>query len=178
MCEWLRANKLTLNANKTKYVIFGTRQKLTNKPDLNLTVGASKIERVSSMKYLGVILDEHLTFDEHVSYILTKSSKKLGILRRARDYLNKKSKILLYKSLILLHLDYCDIVYMCTSESNLQQLQQIQNCACRIILRADKLTSTREMHQTLELQTLKQRRMIHLAMDCYTNITIEDSSSS
>ena len=92
VCEWLRANKLTLNANKTKYVIFGTRQKLTSKPDLNSTVGDNKIERVSSLKYLGVILDEHLTFDEHVAYILTKSSKKLGILRQARDYLNKKIK--------------------------------------------------------------------------------------
>ena len=55
-----------------------------NKPDLNLMIGNSKIERVSSMKYLRVILDKHLTF-EHVSYILTKSSKKLGILTRARD---------------------------------------------------------------------------------------------
>ena len=72
-------------------------------------------------------------------------------------------------------MDYCDIVYMCTSESNLQHLQQVQNCACRIILRADRLTSTNEMHQTLDLQTLKQRRMIHLAMDCYTNITVKES---
>ncbi len=132
VCEWLRANKLTLNANKMKYVIFGTEQKLTIKPDLNLTVGSSKIERVPSMKYLGVILDEHLTFDEHITYILTKSSKKLGILRRARDYLNKSSKILLCKSLILPHLDYCDIVYMCTSESNLQKTKSTKSWNCKL----------------------------------------------
>ncbi len=128
MCECLKANKLTLNSNKTKYVIFGTRQNLTTKPDLNLYVGDAKFERVSSMKYMGVILDEHLSFNEHIAYIITKSSKKLGILRRARDYLNK-SKILIYKSLVLLHLDYCDLVYMCTKEANLQKLQYIQNCA-------------------------------------------------
>ena len=83
VCEWLRANKLTLNANKTKYVIFGNKQQLLTKPDLNLCVRPSKIERVSSMKYLGVILDENLSFDEHVSYIVNKASKNLGVLRRA-----------------------------------------------------------------------------------------------
>ena len=65
VCEWLKANKLTLNANKTKHVIFGTKHHMTTKPDLKLHVGQDKISRVTSMKYLGVILDDHLTFDEH-----------------------------------------------------------------------------------------------------------------
>ena len=73
VCEWLKANKLTLNSNKTKYVIFGSKSNLTTKPDLNIYVGAAKIERVSAMKYLGVILDEHLTFDEHITYIITNA---------------------------------------------------------------------------------------------------------
>ena len=89
VCEWLRANKLTLNANKTKYVIFGNKHNLTTKPDLNLYVGQDKIDRVNSMKYLGVILDDHLTFDEHITYVITKASKKLGVLRRAREFLNR-----------------------------------------------------------------------------------------
>ena len=172
--EWLNANKLTLNASKTKYVIFGSRHLLTTKPDLNL-VGGNKIERVSSMKYLGVILDEFLTFDEHINYILTKSSKKLGILRRARDYLNKNTKILLYKSLVLPHLDYCDLVYMCTTEQNLQKIQQIQNSACRTILQADIDTPTVMLHKELNLPTMKQRRHIHMAMECFNNIKNEEA---
>ena len=67
MCEWLRANKLPLNANKTKYVIFATRHNLTNKPDLHLMGEDSGIEQVSFMKHLGVILGEYLTIDEQVS---------------------------------------------------------------------------------------------------------------
>ena len=107
------------------------------------------------MKYLGVILDDHLTFDEHITYIVNKASKKLGVLRRAREFLNRSTKILLYKSLVLPHLDYCDLVYMCTKEENLQRLQQIQNCACRAILKADIYASISEMHQHLQLPTLK-----------------------
>ena len=120
------------------------------------------------MKYLGVILDDHLTFDEHISHIITKSSKKLGILRRSREFLNKSTKILLYKSLVLPHLDYCDVVYMCTKEENLNKLQLIQNCACRFILKADKFASSKALHEELQLPYLHQRRTIHLAMECYT----------
>lgn len=138
-------------------------------------IGTSKIEREHSMKYLGVILDEHLTFDEHINYILTKASKKLGILRRARDYLNKSTKILLYKSLVLPHIDYCDLVYMCTTDLNLQKLQLIQNSACRIILQADIDIPIMSMHEELDLPTLHQRRQIHTAMDCFNNIKNDEA---
>ena len=53
---------------------------LTDKPDLNLRVGKEPIERVTSTKYLGVILDDHLTFEEHTSFVYKTASKKLGIL--------------------------------------------------------------------------------------------------
>ncbi len=173
--EWLNANKLTLNTSKTKYIVFGNKSNLTVKPDLNLTIGGKPIERVSSMKYLGVILDEHLTFDEHIQYILFKSSKKLGILRRSKEYLNNSTRKLLYQSLILPHMDYCDTVYMCTTEKNLQKLQIVQNSAFRIILEADIDTPISELHKKLEMPNLKQRRSIHLAMECFNNINNKEA---
>ena len=59
---------------------------------------------------------------------------------------------------------------MSTTEINLQKLQLIQNCACRIILEADILTPTNTMHDELGLLTLKDRRNLHLAMECHNNI--------
>ena len=87
ICEWIKANKLTLNIEKTKYIIFGTKHKVLNNNDLNLKLGNKRFELVSSIKYLGVILDGYRTFTEQIRYIYNKSSKKLGILRRAREYL-------------------------------------------------------------------------------------------
>ena len=55
-------------------------------------------------------------FEEQTSYIHKKASKKLGILYKSKDYLDRSTKILLYKSLILPHIDYCDLVYMNTTE--------------------------------------------------------------
>ena len=73
VCEWLKANRLTLNVKKTKYMVFGSKQKLRHKPDLNINIDGQKLERVEVMKYLGVHLDEHLTFSTHISEICRKS---------------------------------------------------------------------------------------------------------
>ncbi len=86
--------------------MFGTKPKLEHiMPDLNIAIGNEKIECVHHMKYLGMILDESLTFDEHIAQIYAKSSQKLGILRRSRDYLDTNTSLMLYKSLVLPHLD-------------------------------------------------------------------------
>ncbi len=81
-------------------------------------IGGKKIKKVKSMKYLGVLLDDIQTFEDHVQYVIGKETKKLGILRRSREFLDSKTSILLYKSLILLHTDYCDLIYMTATEYN------------------------------------------------------------
>ncbi len=125
------------------------------------------------MKYLGMMLDQHLTFDDHVEYLHGKAVKKLGILRRSRNFLDKNTSVLLYKSLVLPHFDYCDIVYSCTSEGNLQKLQ---NSACRTMLLADKRTPIKEMHSDLQLLTLKQRWELHLLLDHHKHVNLQESS--
>ena len=73
-----------LVAPYTKFVIFGQKALLRNKPDLRLMVGNEPVERVLSVKYLGVILDEYLTFEEQITHIYKKASKNLGILYKSR----------------------------------------------------------------------------------------------
>ena len=70
----------------------------------------------------------------------------------------------MFKSLLLPHFDYGDILYMHTSESNLDRLQVIQNSACRVILMANKYTSTEFMHQELGIARLKDRRLFHVSL--------------
>ena len=123
--EWLKANRLTLNVKKTKFVIFGSRQKLRYMPPLNLSINNEKLEQVTHIKYLGVILDDILSFDQHVDYMHSKAVKKLGIVRKAREFLDLGTSVQLYKSLVLPHIDYCDLVYCCTSKTN---LQSYKNC--------------------------------------------------
>ena len=128
------------------------------------------------MKYLGVILDNFLTFDQHTDYIHGKAVKKLGIVRKAREFLDMGTSVKLYQSLVLPHMDYCDIVYSCTSDANLQKLQKVQDCACRILLRADRRAHVNDMHERLKFLKLNQRRELHLSVECFKQVSNNASS--
>ncbi len=88
--EWLSANKLTLNTSKTTYVIFGKKTQTDQNINYHLIMNGQILERLSQMKYLGVILDEHLNFDQHISVIHNKAVNKLGIIRKSRQFLGQK----------------------------------------------------------------------------------------
>jgi len=72
-------------------MLFGTRQKLEYSSDIAIQSQGQKIEKVSSFCYLGVTLDEHLSWNEHVEIICHKVSKRLGLLSCIRPYLNQKA---------------------------------------------------------------------------------------
>ena len=140
-------------------------------------VDGSEIELVEVFKYLGVYLDSQLTFDYHINVMHKKASKKLGALRKTREFVDQSTALMLYKSLVLPHFDYCDTVYMTTNAIHLNKLQLIQNSACRTILLAESRTSTEWMHNELGLLKLNDRRMLHLCFQLHKNIYVDNSSS-
>ena len=172
--QWFRANHLTLNTKRTKFVIFGNKTKLGNIGDVNLTMNNELIERVSTFKYLGIVLDETLSFEQHIDHLYKKCCQKLGAIGKVRDCLNKKLTLQLYKSLVTPHMDYGDVIYMSANKETLAKLQLVQNKACRLILRAHRRTSTDDMHSNLRLMRLEPRREFHLQCICHTNIYFED----
>ena len=175
--QWLLANKLSLNAKKTKYMLFGTKHKLNNIPNFNLYMGGELLERVETFKYLGVKLDQHLTFQDHIDWVYRKSSMKLGAIRKICKNLTQPIALSLYKSLVLPHLDYCDIVFDCANQESLSRLQILQNSACRTILLADAESHVQDMHNALGLLSLQNRRDLHLAFSCHKSIYFNGLSS-
>ena len=67
---WLASNKLTLNIGKSHYVIFHRARLKQSK--INITLSNISLERVTFIKFLGVIIDEKLSFTRHISYIKNK----------------------------------------------------------------------------------------------------------
>ena len=106
--EWLKCNRLTLNTKKTKFMIFGTRNKLRQVTNAPIFINGDEIEKVTNFKYLGVYLDETLSFDKHMDYIYNKACSKLGAIRKLRVNVDQSTALRLYKSLVLPHFDYCD----------------------------------------------------------------------
>ena len=83
--NWLHSNKLTLNNKNTKYAIIGSRYKLNNlNHDFNVSVDNREIERVTSYKYLGVEIDEKLSWRNHTDSLCKKVSAGIGAIKRVR----------------------------------------------------------------------------------------------
>ena len=165
--QWFMYNKLSLNLAKTKYMTFGTKQKAGKMPSVDLKLGEAIINRVPEFKYLGIKLDTHLTFNNHIQYIQSKTIGKLKLLSRVTNFLPERICFSLYKTLIRPHFDYCDVVYDCITESNAKKLQRLQNACIKSILHVPKRTPTMEIHARSKLQTLKQRRHFHTAVEMY-----------
>ena len=92
--RWLNQNYLMLNHSKTKVMLMGTHQKLSSVQSFTVNVNANYLERVYKFKYLGVILDPCLTWNEHIEHIRNKIWSRLGMLRRAGKSSQKKHALL------------------------------------------------------------------------------------
>ncbi len=156
--NWMAMNKLTMNTDKTKAMTIGTTYTTSQIENLTVKTGNTDIEVVDSYKYLGVVLDKNLKFDNHVDYMKRKLVGRLRMLSKLRPILKETTALHLYKTLLVPILDYCDIMYDCLSKYNSEILQRLQNGACRIILKTGKRTPTRDMHRKPKLNRLADRR--------------------
>ena len=100
--EWFNANKLSLNVGKTKYSLFHKASKTGNLPLLlpKVLITDKEVERVGSIKFFGVLLNEHLSWKEHIMYTENKIAKNIGLLSRAKPFLGENSLLTLYYSYI------------------------------------------------------------------------------
>ena len=112
---WFDTNKLSLNLNKTKFIIFGTRK---IKTQVKTRVNCTELERVNENKFLGVIIDDKLCWKPHINNVKTEMSKTIAILYKTKDVLNKMSLYTLYCSLLLPYMTYCVEIWGSTYKTN------------------------------------------------------------
>ena len=99
VCEWLEANKLSLNVAKTKFMFFHTSNRLVIYP--NLLINGRRFERVTQFSFLGLILQSNMSWSMHTNHISLKVSKALGIIYRLKDVYPLLVLQTLYNTLIL-----------------------------------------------------------------------------
>ena len=81
LVQWLRANKISSNASKTELVIFRPKQNAITK-NLNFRISCKKIKLSRTVKYLGVILNENLLWQDHLNTLIPKLSRAVGLLSK------------------------------------------------------------------------------------------------
>ena len=133
--HWLNNNLLTLNNEKTKFMIFSNKKQSLSNTDVTITVQSKKIQRERSIKYLGITLSEDFSWHEHIDNLINMVNQKIGVLRRIRDCLDLGARCVLYTSLILPLFDYADTIWGDKNNTVLMEyLQTLENKAAKLIL--------------------------------------------
>ena len=153
--------KLKLNEMKTKCMIFGGQS------DIPILMNGQRIDVVDEFKYLGIIVNFNLNFKSNVQYFIKKIAKKVSLLKRIKKRLDKDTRLLLYKSLIAPHYDYCSTILFLLSDCDIEKLQKLQNRAMRVILDASPREHISDMLNRCELLGVKQRIYFNVLLFMY-----------
>lgn len=167
VCQWFRCNKLSLNANKTKYILFGKKGKSAQCFNLTIQLEDVNIERVTSTKFLGVIVDEDLNWKQHIANISLKISRSLGVLNKVKYIFSKDILKTLYFTMIQPYFIYCNIIWGGANQITINRLYYLQKRAVRIISHSPYREPTNPLFERNCILKLEDVHKIQLAMFIY-----------
>ena len=170
-CVWSEANKLSINVNKTKLMVFGSRSKVKKAKNVKVYMKNKLLQKVPTFKYLGIILDSMLTYNHHISSVIRMVLYKMTLLAKMKKYLNNDTALLIYKTMILPYLDYADVIFHKANESGLSKLQRLQNRCLKICANLNRLFSTDQLHKNLSISFLADRRKAHVLNFMYSRVS-------
>ena len=134
IAAWCCTNSLLINPEKPKLLLLGTRQMLNKVPDsFGLEILGKQSYPSPFAKDLGVTIDASLTFDEHVTNLVSSCTGILCQINRAKYLLDKQTISIIINALVFSKLYYYSSVWGNTSNKNLDKLQKVQNFAGRIL---------------------------------------------
>ena len=158
--RWAYQWKMNFNLDPRKQaqeVIFSRKTK--KEYHSPLTFNNNNVLETNSQKHLGVVLDNGLSFEDHLKMILNKVNITIGLLRKLHNILPRPALLIIYKSFITHHLDYGDIMYdEAYNASFHQKLELLQYNACLAITGAIRGTSREKLYEELSLKSLQLRR--------------------
>jgi hypothetical protein len=173
---WFKANKLVLNSSKTKYMIFRTKNKAINMQNKSIFIDFNDpnsvhdndkiicLQRVhnngdrdnQTYKLLGMLFDEFLSFNQHVTYVHSKIARSLFLLNRSKNFVTKNALRMLYFATIHSHLTYCPIILSIVCKTQIKKLFMLQKKAIRIITGSSFNDHTAPLFHDCNILTLDQ----------------------
>ena len=155
-CDWANKWEMTFNSTKCKTLCIGKK----DPGDFyvkNNDGTISKIERITNQKDLGVIFDQDLSFQQHISAKVNLANRNLGIIRKKFTYMNKMMFLQLYKSLVRPHLEYASVIWTPKFKKDRIAIENVQRRATKIVRPISHL-SYPERLKILGLPSLEYRR--------------------
>lgn len=168
LCDWFKANKLSLNIAKTNYMLFTNTPSSQHNPQQNfIKIGNDTITRQQQVKFLGITIDDKLDWHGQIHACKNKISKTLYCLRSLKNTLPKQHLRTLYQTLIQPHLEYGIEIWGATHETHINKLNIIQKKAIRVITNAKYNQHTLPLFRELKLLKLKDLHQLKLGKFMY-----------
>jgi hypothetical protein len=166
LSNWFKVNKLSLNIKKTNYMIFQNRRK---KIELipEVVIDNCKINSVTCSKFLGVIINENLTWTDHIETIKKKLSKNIGIIKHIKHQLSLNVLRSLYFTLINPYLEYCNMVWANGPNTALSKLFLTQKRAIRVISNSCRDAHAAPLFKKLKILTILELNKLQVACFMY-----------
>ena len=133
-------------------MVFASKKKKIN--SLSIKIANQEISKVSSSRFLGVIIDDKLNWSIHINAAKRKASKGIGIICKARKFLKESTLITLYYSFIYPYLHYGILAWGLTYACHLDPLVKVQKLAARLITRAARDAPSIPLFQKLNILNL------------------------
>ena len=126
--SWCCANKLSINIAKTNIMLFSNN--LCPNDISEVYMNNLKIDYASSVRFLGIIVDDQLKFDQHINLTANKISKNIGILYKLRQYVPRNTLTCMYRNFVECYLNYCNIIFGNAYPSHIKPLEIVQKKKC------------------------------------------------
>ena len=144
----MKKNKSTLFHKKS------AKNEILGIPDLK--IGSKNIEKTSSINFLGVMLDEHISWKDHIKTVENKFAKNIGLINCASYFLNEHSLKTIYFFYIHSYLNYANIAWVSTYVTKLKKINLLQKRAVRFVFNEDRLSHSRPLLRKIDALNVYQ----------------------
>ena len=160
LCLWLNSNRISLNINKTEFIIFHPPKKIISNDKVKIKINGKRIFPSEFIKYLGVFLDKNLSWNYQMIQLNKKLSRANSMLSLIRHYVPKHTLISIYYSMFFSHLSYCCVVWGQQGSFLLNRINSLQRASIRIMTFSPIQSNIQKKFS--ELKILKFQNLIKL----------------
>lgn len=169
--HWMDSNRLKFNPAKTEFIYFGSRNSLNKTLKHSVKISRTMIHRTETVKYLGITMDESLSFHQQVTNVCVKAMLNLARIRSIRSCLSIETCQILIQALVLSHLDYGNVCYIRLLKKDIDRLLQcVQNQAAKVVLKAGRMDSSRQCLKDLHWLPCQQRIHYKVLLIVHTSV--------
>lgn len=184
--QWLNLNLLSLNTTKTNYIAFSIQDSTQPNPNLTITAhycgsndnsahtcNCPKLERLSSTKYLGVMLDRNLSWHSQINLVSNRARKLIWIFKYLRDITDKQLITYIYTTLVQSILLYCIPIWGGTYKTKFISIERAQRVILKVMLHKKKRYSTNKLYSDANVLTVRQLYILQCILKTHKSIIID-----